>query len=921
MIPLFRPTKKTETTVLERAPLEFSPLSTTTFNTERLNPEDPAYFDLRLRFRPGPGGSEADQEFGLELLRTMFLISAAVYLPPLLLYFLGVEFSFLIFVALPVGFALYAWFARRQSSGQSDQVAWLGAGLFVYGYITLKLDGAGLLHVDTTHQSPNYGIGLNAVAFMSLIFVAFAIRRIGDTYASYLRADSRFTPPPNEPKFRAHTERAPFVASGVTLCLLGLAATGTQFSVVMCLLVLGAGSFFFTFRHVPRIAQVELRYDPDHFAPGAWTPRCLHLEERQRSFIIAIALANLAIATATHWSPLCIFRLKEAIQSESRFGLINAYLSSHLAGAAPEAFIRTLVAVLVIALTSAALSTLVIYGWLGLILSPLTFLENYVRDHQGDALEWDTFSHRLRSSPVVVKGADGEQIRERDHLYLGFEPFLLFPVLLHRHLITEHVHILGDSGSSKTTLGLMPLLTHLSADNAYGFTLLNAANANPQAPHFLALTAEGFERINSRAAIVVLDLKGDMALFETARLSGASSFRYFTPEPAQSYIFNPFTDLRASAGQSKIQIAQLLLDALALNHGDGYGRTYYSKRNRDLMLHALEQSNASNFQELYTFLKDAIAADPARFREAFELVATVHALTYYQQLASDPQKPSPPEHTIHMPAVLEERQLAYFWLPSAVESVSVREIGKLALYALISAAIARRARGLPVVQTYLFIDEFQRIAGENFKVVLQQARSLGIGVILANQSSADLKTPAADLRSTVRTNTRVKFYFSIQDSAELQDISEASGLDTVTRHSVTDSETWTRAMHPPQFSKAVTSMESEKPRLTTAALREISDHPRRFVLHVSRGSGFTQFGGRAIPVEASYTLTKKEYDRRSTATWPDDGAVPSFKAGPTPQAVTQQTAQNARSLLSALYTAGAQAQGAPPKRTKKNTKL
>ena len=47
-------------------------------------------------------------------------------------------------------------------------------------------------------------------------------------------------------------------------------------------------------------------------------------------------------------------------------------------------------------------------------------------------------------------------------------------------------------------------------------------------------------------------------------------------------------------------------------------------------------------------------------------------------------------------------------------------------------------------QCYLVVDEFQRIAGENFRIVLEQARSFGLGAILANQTVSDLNTPSVD---------------------------------------------------------------------------------------------------------------------------------------------------------------------------------
>lgn len=128
-----------------------------------------------------------------------------------------------------------------------------------------------------------------------------------------------------------------------------------------------------------------------------------------------------------------------------------------------------------------------------------------------------------------------------------------------------------------------------------------------------------------------------------------------------------------------------------------------------------------------------------------------------------------------MPELIEHRQVAYFWLPAALESISVREIGKLALFCLLTAAIDRQRTTGQRRQVYLVIDEFQRLAGENFKVILEQARSFGLSTILANQTQSDLKTHDIDLTPTVRTNTRTKLYFAVTDPDEVRTLSNASG--------------------------------------------------------------------------------------------------------------------------------------------------
>ena len=103
---------------------------------------------------------------------------------------------------------------------------------------------------------------------------------------------------------------------------------------------------------------------------------------------------------------------------------------------------------------------------------------------------------------------------------------------------------------------------------------------------------------------------------------------------------------------------------------------------------------------------------------------------------------SNPEGIIFMPDVLKDRQVAYFWLPAALESISVGEIAKLVLFNLRTAAQDwKRQNPDDPRRVILVIDELQRVAGENLRGILQDARSFGISAILANQSLERPESP------------------------------------------------------------------------------------------------------------------------------------------------------------------------------------
>ena len=484
--------------------------------------------------------------------------------------------------------------------------------------------------------------------------------------------------------------------------------------------------------------------------------------------------------------------------------------------------------------------------------------------------EWQWYVDRLRGSRHEATDPFGSPVREADHLFLGVEPVRQFPVLLDRRILSEHCYVNGQTGSGKTSLGLMPLLIQLIRGNL-------TADGTPAPP----------------APIVIIDLKGDPALFHTARLEARARgqrFLFFTPEKGKtSYHFNPFSGFQ-SPSRTFIQLCQLFLDSLSLNHGEGYGRSYYSRRSRQALFDALNHPSApQTFPELFEVLTEMSARE--EYRDSYEVLSTIHALAQYPTLVTtSAQDRAAAGTTINMQTVIEESQVVYFWLPSAIESITSREIGKLALFTLLSAAIDRQLEGRGTKQAWLFIDEFQRLAGENFRIVLEQARSFGLSAILSNQTLSDLKNRDFDLRPTILTNTRVRMHFSLNDPAEIETLSRLSGEEVRLQRQWTRSEELSRRLFRNR-TVSETAVEGFKNRLTTSDILAASDHPLEMILCVSRGSGCTQFGGLPVRVRTAWPVSAEEDRRRAGLPWPGPEEFP-------PQEVTENL-QSPRELETA----------------------
>ena len=140
------------------------------------------------------------------------------------------------------------------------------------------------------------------------------------------------------------------------------------------------------------------------------------------------------------------------------------------------------------------------------------------------------------------------------------------------------------------------------------------------------------------------------------------------------------------------------------------------------------------------------------------------------------------------------------------------------------------------------------LAAQNVDAILQIARSMNVGVILANQSMLDLKQD--NLIHVVEANCRYRQWYAISSPKEQERLSKASGESVDLMHSATVStqrdgfETRTTVSH--SSNKFIT------PRLSTNDIKLARDDPRKSIVLVTRGAGYSQFGG--MPVVAAKTI-------------------------------------------------------------------
>lgn len=431
---------------------------------------------------------------------------------------------------------------------------------------------------------------------------------------------------------------------------------------------------------------------------------------------------------------------------------------------------------------------------------------------------------------------------ERRSIYRGRNAADGSPVLIPSKIFTEHAHFLGDSGGGKTSLGLMPTLEQLLA--------------------------------RGDCSVIAVDLKADsLELLATLQAAAAvAQRRYGVKIPVKrftnqtglgTYSFNPLMQPYWRNFDLYMR-TDILCGALGLTYGTDYGRGYYSSANAAVLYHTLKNyPEASTFRELADAI-GCIVANAKKHELHTEIrKAGVHVQEVIKRLAaSDAMNVDRPTDdlpfAINPADVFTKPQALYLRLSSSLAPGSSPEIARLFIYLLLCAA-NRVERRHPV---YLFIDEFQRMVASNVEYTLQMARSMGVGIILANQSLQDLKTSTSDPIPAVEANCRYREWFSVSSSDDRKHLVESSG-ETIQLFSSFTKTTGDRT------STSVSRQERTVPRLTTNDILLATDHPMKSVVKITRGDGYAQYGGMPFIVEHEFHITAEEYENRKAFRWPE----------------------------------------------------
>ncbi|OPX92607.1 MAG: AAA-like domain protein [Pelotomaculum sp. PtaB.Bin104] len=342
----------------------------------------------------------------------------------------------------------------------------------------------------------------------------------------------------------------------------------------------------------------------------------------------------------------------------------------------------------------------------------------------------------LRFKQVIFNAEREIQRTPAGQVFLGLDD--------HRRLVrvawqemTEHVHILGGSGSGKTSLAVIPICV---------------------------------QAIRRGLPVIAIDFKGDkqaiQLLARETKKTGKKFYLFSLHPRVKSNTYNPLNFGNTLSKVERVMTAlELVFEGEAkfytycqqavfiplLKHLDGAGIKYTMKDVQQLL------KNVG--------LVEKITGDEMTPGQVKGLTA---ALTPYADLG----RINDPEPDIDLGRVMETGDVVYFDLRSAIAPELTAAMGKMIAMDLQARASYRDQTDKI---TILAIDEFQNMACRAFRNIISKVRSANYALVLANQALGDLQAIGEDFLNTITTNTRTKIVFNVDDPADAEYFAKRSG--------------------------------------------------------------------------------------------------------------------------------------------------
>lgn len=299
-------------------------------------------------------------------------------------------------------------------------------------------------------------------------------------------------------------------------------------------------------------------------------------------------------------------------------------------------------------------------------------------------------------------------------------------------MLNHHLHVLGPTGSGKTSLVILPLSK---------------------------------QAIEKDRGCCFIDFKGDEVfkryVQQKAKEKG-KKFYYFSIDPNElSVSYNP---LFSGDIHSKVDRIMTALE-LIYQGPAGFYSNIQAMAFVELLKGIIKNKKEINFLSVMNLLKNQhflrrIDASPQEVKGLLAAISWISGLKIIT------------ENELDLHNVIKNGDIVFFALKSQINTRLAEAIGRMLIIDLKSQAVSRKESDPPY---FIFIDEFQNLACSHFIDVISKVRSANFCLILSNQSRGNLSTVSKAFENAIFTNTATKIIFMQEDPLDAQFWSNKTG--------------------------------------------------------------------------------------------------------------------------------------------------
>jgi len=305
-------------------------------------------------------------------------------------------------------------------------------------------------------------------------------------------------------------------------------------------------------------------------------------------------------------------------------------------------------------------------------------------------------------------------------------------ITVNEAMLNHHLHVLGPTGSGKTSLVILPLSK---------------------------------QAIEKNRGCCFIDFKGDEVfkryVQQKAKEKG-KRFYYFSIDPNESSVsYNP---LFSGDIHSKVDRIMTALE-LIYQGPAGFYSNIQSMAFVELLKGIIKNKKEINFLSVMNLLKNQhflrrIDASPQEVKGLLAAISWISGLKIITR------------NELDLYEVIKNGDIVFFALKSQINTRLAEAIGRMLIIDLKSQAVSRKESDPPY---FIFIDEFQNLACSHFIDVISKVRSANFCLILSNQSRGNLSTVSKAFENAIFTNTATKIIFMQEDPLDAQFWSNKTG--------------------------------------------------------------------------------------------------------------------------------------------------